>query len=160
NGGATRNTMSGNYVGTSATGNSALGNAGDGVAIDRASGNQLIGCTLQDDPFVYYNVLSGNGRNGLRITNSNNTTIQANFMGAGANNATVAPNRGDGTLVTGTSANTQVGGVIPLGNVMSGNNKNGLEVTDKVKGLVSFNTFSGVFAFGGAAPNRHDGVLV
>jgi parallel beta-helix repeat protein len=157
---ATRNAMSGNFVGTSAAGDSALGNHRDGVAIVGASGNQLIGCKFEDAPFVYYNVLSGNGGNGLRITNSNNTTVQANFMGAGADNTTVVPNRGDGLLVTGTSANTQVGGVIPLGNVIAGNGKNGLEATDKVNGLVSFNTFAGVFAFGGPAPNRRDGILV
>jgi parallel beta-helix repeat protein len=160
NRGATQNTLSGNFVGTSATGDSALGNNQDGVAIDGASGNQLIGCQVQDSPFVYYNVLSGNGGNGLRITNSNNTTVQANFLGAGADNSNIVPNRGDGLLVSGTSANTQVGGVIPLGNVISGNRKNGIEATNKVSGLVSFNTFGGTFAFGGPAPNRRDGILI
>jgi parallel beta-helix repeat protein len=160
NRGATRNTLSGNFVGTAATGNSALGNTHDGVAIDGASGNKLIGCKVQDDPFVYYNVLSGNGGNGLRITNSNNTTVQANFLGAGASNTTIVPNHGDGLLVSGTSANTQVGGIIPLGNVISGNMQNGIEATGKVSGLVSFNTFGGTFAFGAPAPNRRDGILI
>ena len=71
------------------------------MAIVKANGNQLIGCTFQQSPFVFYNVLSGNGGNGLRITNSNNTTVQANFMGVGANNATVVANGGDGLLVSG-----------------------------------------------------------
>jgi trimeric autotransporter adhesin len=160
NKGSTQNLLSGNFVGTSASGNSALGNRLDGVAIEKADGNLLIGCTLQDQPFVYYNVLSGNGGNGLRITDSNNTTVHANFMGAGADNAAIVPNGGDGLLVSGTSRNTQVGGVIPLGNVISGNNQNGIEVSDKASGFVSFNTFAGTFAFGGAAPNRRDGILV
>jgi hypothetical protein len=158
--GATQNLLSGNFVGTSASGNSALGNRLDGVAIVSANGNQLIGCTFQQDPFVFYNVLSGNGGNGLRITNSNNTTVQANFMGVGANNASIVANGGDGLLVSGSSANTQVGGVIPLGNVISGNNRNGIEVSDTASGFTSFNTFAGIFAFGGAAPNRRDGILV
>ncbi len=158
--GATGNTMSGNFVGTTATGDSALGNGGDGVAIVHANGNQLIGCQFQDSPFVYYNVVSGNGGNGLRITDSNNTVVQANFLGAGANNMTVVPNGGDGLLVSGTSANTQVGGVIPLGNVISGNARNGIEVKDQASGLISFNTFTGIFAFGAAAPNRLDGVKI
>src|SRR5262249_45412835 len=153
-GGATGNTMSGNFVGTTDTGNAALGNRGDGVAIVRANGNQLIGCTVQDGPFVYYNVLSGNGGNGLRVTNSNDTTVHANFLGAGANNTTTVANRGDGLLVSGHSSNTQVGGVIPLGNVISGNRQNGIEVSQKASGFTSFNTFAGTFAFGGAAPNR------
>ena len=94
--------MSGNFVGTTASGNSALGNTSDGVAIVNANGNQLIGCTFAGQPFVYYNVLSGNGGNGLRITNSNDTTVQADFMGVGANNATIVANRGNGLLVSGT----------------------------------------------------------
>ena len=109
---------------------------------------------------MFYNVLSGNGGNGLRITNSNDITVQANFLGAGANNATIVANGGDGLLVSGTSKNTQVGGVIPLGNVIAGNNRHGIEVRDKVSGFVSFNTFAGIFAFAGAAPNRLNGILI
>jgi hypothetical protein len=160
NAGATGNLLSGNFIGTVASGNAPLGNRGDGVAIDGADGNQLIGCTFQQDPFVFYNVISGNGGNGLSIHNANNTVVQANFLGAGANNATVVPNGGDGLLVSGSSANTQVGGVIPLGNVISGNDGNGIEVRDTATGFVSFNTFAGTFAFGGAAPNKANGILV
>jgi trimeric autotransporter adhesin len=159
-GGATGNQLSGNFVGTSASGLSALGNRLDGVAIVGASGNSLLGCTFQQDPFVFYNVLSGNGGNGLRVTNSNNTVVQANFMGVGADNDSIVANGGDGLLVSGTSANTQVGGVIPLGNVISGNNQNGIEVRDRASGFVSFNTFGGLYAFGTAAPNRRDGILI
>lgn len=160
NGRSTRNVLSGNFVGTDASGNAALGNRLDGVAIDGADGNDLIGCTIQDRPFVFYNVLSGNGGNGLRVTNSNDVTVHANFMGVGANNGTIVANRGDGLLVSGRSQNTQVGGVIPLGNVISGNDRNGIEVRDQARGFISFNTFGGVFAFGGAAPNRGDGILI
>jgi hypothetical protein len=160
NQGSTQNTLSGNFIGTAASGNSRLGNAQDGVAIVGANGNQLIGCTFQQDPFVFYNVISGNGKNGVRVSNSNDTTIQANFMGVGANNATIVANKGDGLLVAGSSANTQVGGVIPLGNVISGNDQNGIEVKGTASGFVSFNTFGGLFAFGGAAPNKKDGILI
>jgi hypothetical protein len=96
----------------------------------------------------------------LRITNSNDTTIQANFLGAGADNATVVANGDDGLLVSGSSRNTLIGGVIPLGNVISGNNRNGIEVRDTASGVTSFNTFAGIFAFGGAAPNRRNGILI
>ena len=158
--GATATVLSGNFVGTTATGNAGLGNKLDGVAIVNASGNSLLGCTFQQNPFVFYNVLSGNGADGLRITDSNDTTVQANFMGVGANNSSVVANGGDGLLVSGSSANTHVGGVIPLGNVISGNNGNGIEIRDTASGLISFNTFTGIFAFGGAAPNQLDGILV
>jgi len=159
-GGATETLLSGNFIGTTRDGNAALGNALDGVAIENAHGNSLIGCTFQQSPFVFYNVLSGNRGNGLRITNSNDTTVQANFFGVGANNATIVANGGDGLLVSGTSRNTQVGGVIPLGNVMSGNNRHGIEIRDTVSGLTSFNSFVGQYAFGGKAANRLNGIMV
>jgi parallel beta-helix repeat protein len=160
NNGSSNNVLSGNFVGTTASGDSALGNGGDGVAIVDANNNSLIGCTALDNPFVYYNVVSGNGGNGLHITDSNDTTVQANFFGIGADNATVVGNAADGILVDGSSSNTQVGGVIPLGNVAAGNGTNGIEVAGTASHFISFNTFGGLFAFGGAAPNGNDGILI
>jgi hypothetical protein len=77
-----------------------------------------------------------------------------------ANNTTLLGNRRDGILVDGWSANTQVGGVIPLGNVSAGNGTNGIEVAGHVHGFITFNTFGGLLAFKGAAPNGHDGLLI
>jgi parallel beta-helix repeat protein len=154
------NSLNGNFVGTTANGNAALGNAGNGVWINGASGNSLTGCRFVNNPFVYYNVLSGNGRNGLRVTDSANTTVQGNFFGDGANNSTVVANHRDGVRVDGSSTGTQVGGVIPLGNVSAGNGWNGIEVANTASGFTTFNTFGGLFAFGGAAPNGRDGLLI
>jgi parallel beta-helix repeat protein len=158
--GSEKNVLNGNFVGTTADGDSALGNGGDGVRIRNANGNSLIGCRFVDNPFVYYNVLAANGGNGLRITDSNDVTVQANFFGVGANNTNLLPNHGDGILVDGSSKNTQVGGVIPLGNVAAANLQNGIEVADKASGFITFNTFGGLLAFKGAAPNRQNGILV
>ena len=83
--------MSGNFIGTDADGTSALGNGLDGVVIDTANNNSLIGCTFYQNPFVFYNVIAGNHGNGLRINNSDNVTVQANFLGMGADNAQVSP---------------------------------------------------------------------
>jgi parallel beta-helix repeat protein len=154
------NVMSGNFVGTTATGNAALGNVLDGIAINGADNNALIGCTFVENPFVYYNVVSGNGGNGLHITDSNDITVQANFFGVGANNATMIGNALNGILVDGSSTDVQVGGVIPLGNVSAGNGQNGIEVAGTASGFTTFNTFGGLYAFGGAAPNGNDGLLI
>lgn len=159
-GGATGNELSGNFIGTTASGNAPLGNWQDGVAIVGANGNKLIGTTALLDPFVYYNVVSGNRGNGLRITDSNDTIVHANFFGLGANNATRVPNGGDGMLVSGSSQRIDAGGEIPLGNVMSGNTRYGIEIRDTAGGLLSFNNFVGQVAFGGAAANLAGGVLV
>jgi hypothetical protein len=154
------NTLNGNFVGTTANGDAAVGNHWNGVWIDRAGENSLTGCTFVNNPFVYYNVLAGNHLNGLRVSDSRNVTVQGNFFGIGANNTTTVANWRDGVRVDRSSANTQVGGVIPLGNVSSGNRRNGIEVAGKVSGFTTFNTFGGLLAFKGAAPNGHDGVLI
>ncbi len=155
-----KNVLNGNFVGTAADGDSALGNHGDGVRIKNANRNSLIGCRFFNNPFVYYNVLGANRRNGLRITDSDDVTVQANFFGIAANNTNLLPNSGDGIRVDGSSKNVQVGGVIPLGNVVAGNRQNGIEVKGKVHGFTTFNTFGGLLAFKGAAPNRQNGLLI
>jgi hypothetical protein len=94
------------------------------------------------------------------VHDSDGTVIQANFLGAGANNASVVPNGGDGLLVSGRSRDTLVGGLIPLGNVISGNARHGIEVRDRASRFTSYNTFGGTFAFGGAAPNGGDGLHI
>ncbi len=162
NGGATQNTLSGNYIGTTATGSTALGNTLDGVAIVGANNNSLLGCTIQTQPFVFYNVISGNGGNGIRVTNSNGTTIQANFIGIGADNQTALGNALNGVLVEGTSANTTMGGPIPLGNVDAANGENGILVQGTASFFTSYNTFCGLAAFQTYTylGNHGDGMLI
>lgn len=159
-GGSELTVLSGNFIGTNNVGTAAIGNSLNGVHIDRANNNQLIGCTFEDNPFIYYNVLSGNGVNGLRVTDSNGVLVQANFFGAGANNASMVPNAQDGILVDGTSAGVQVGGVIPLGNVSAGNGRDGIRVAGSASGFTTFNTFGGLYAFQGAAPNGGNGITI
>ena len=158
--GSRDNVLNGNFIGTTADGDAALGNRGNGVWINGAGRNSLTGCRFRNNPFVYYNVVSGNRQDGLRVTNSNNVVVQGNFFGDGANNTAIVANRLDGIRVTGSSANTQVGGVIPLGNVSAGNGRNGIAVEGRVHGFVTFNTFGGLLAFKGAAPNGNDGLLI
>jgi hypothetical protein len=53
-----------------------------------------------------------------------------------------------------------VGGVIPLGNVTGFNKLNGIDVAGKASHFITFNTFGGLLAFKGAAPNGRDGLLI
>jgi parallel beta-helix repeat protein len=158
--GSTNNTLNGNFVGTTADGDGIIANKGDGVMISAADDNSLVGCKFRNNPFVYYNVVSGNEGNGLEISSANNIVVQGNFFGVGANNTNFVPNKGDGILVDGSSQGTVVGGVIPLGNVSAANGANGIEVKDTASGFTTFNTFGGLLAFKGRAPNANDGLLV
>jgi hypothetical protein len=158
--GSDGNLLNGNFVGTTSGGDRALGNGGDGVRIEHSNRDSLTGCKFVNNPFVYYNVISANRGNGLLVDDANDITVQGNFFGTAADNAKVLGNRGNGIEVTGRSLNAQVGGVIPLGNVSAGNYRNGIAVTGRARGFVTFNTFGGLFAFGGAAPNHGDGILI
>jgi parallel beta-helix repeat protein len=158
--GSAGNHLNGNFIGTTANGDHALGNGSNGVLISKSDDNSLTGCTFINNPFVYYNVISGNNRNGLSIMSSDGTVVQGNFFGAAADNAAAVPNRLDGIRVDGTSADTKVGGVIPLGNVSAGNGRNGIEVAGRARTFTTFNTFGGLLAFKGAAPNGRDGLLI
>ncbi len=157
---STNNTLNGNFVGTTADGDENIPNKGDGVRISAADDNSLVGCKFRNNPFVYYNVVSGNEGNGLEVSSANNIVVQGNFFGIGANNTDFVPNKGDGILVDGSSQGTVVGGVIPLGNVSAANGANGIEVKDTASGFTTFNTFGGLLAFKGRAPNANDGLLL
>jgi hypothetical protein len=161
-GGATGNTLSGNFVGTDTTGVKALGNLQRGVVISGANGNSLLGTQVNLDPFIYYNVVGGNGSDGLLIQNSNNTTVQANFFGLGSDDETAVGNGGNGVVVAGTSRNTTFGGIIPLGNVIAANKGHGIVLRDQVTGFVSENSFVGVAAFNANAGlgNKQDGIHI
>lgn len=158
--GSKQNILSGNFVGTNAAGVAAVANRQDGVRVLDSNGTVLRGCTVKDEPFVYYNVVSGNKGNGLHVTDSDNTVVQANFFGIGKDNTTTVANKLNGMLFDGDSKKPHVGGVIPLGNVAAGNRQNGIAVKDQVSGFITFNTFGGLLAFKGAAPNKQNGLLV
>lgn len=160
--------LSGNFIGTNAKGLTPIGNGRNGVLVSSANNNSLIGCTFPDNPFIYYNVLSGNALNGLQVTNSNNVLVQANFFGIAASNAnsgsggttSIMGNALNGILVDGTSSGVQVGGVIPLGNVSAGNGVDGIQVAGTASSFTTFNTFAGLYAFAGAAPNLRNGITI
>jgi len=157
---SSKNLFNGNFIGVASSGIDGLGNGLNGVHLNQANDNVFRGCLVDENPFVYYNVLSGNTLNGIRVTNSNNTVIQGNFFGIGANNASIVSNKENGICVDGSSNNTTDGGVIPLGNVSAGNSKNGIYVTDTASSYISFNTFGGLYAFTTAAPNGENGAKV
>lgn len=158
--GSRHNDLFGNFIGTDASGTRAISNDSDGVAIIKADHNNLIGTTRNQSPFIYYNVVSGNQGNGLHVNDSNHITIHANFFGLGADNQTIVANGGDGARIEGTSRDIQYGGVIPLGNVNAGNQGNGINVIDRVENFITFNTFAGLTAFGGIAPNQKSGIRI
>ena len=109
---ADNNTITGNYIGTNATGDGEAGNDGDGVHIVNASGNLIGG--LAD---FRRNVISGNAGEGIKIIGefADQNVIEGNFIGLNASGTAAVGNRLSGIFVPG-STNTQI-----INNVVSGN---------------------------------------
>jgi hypothetical protein len=162
--GADHNVLEGNFIGTDVRGLVAHGNLGNGVSIINSDYTQVYGTTPpdQNNPFVFYNVISGNCGNGLVIDSSDHTEVYADFFGIGADNKTAVGNHLDGVLVEGTSDRTRFGLNIPLGNVTAANGGNGVEVKDSASRTLLMNNFVGVAAFNPSAqvPNHGDGLLI
>ena len=118
------NRVVGNYIGTDATGMLDRGNADDGVAVHDASSNIIGGTTLAER-----NIISGNDSDGVSITGvSSDNLVQGNFIGLDATGLGKIANADDGVDITNGSGNL-VGGSTPgAGNVISGNDSDGVKI--------------------------------
>ena len=117
----------GNFIGTDKDGLEDLGNGDDGVELDNADGH-----TIGGDVLASRNVISGNGGNGIRLTdNADNNTIQGNYIGLGRDGSTALGNDGDGVFIaSGSSGNTIGGAADSLRNVISSNAGDGIDIRD------------------------------
>jgi hypothetical protein len=162
---ANGNKVRGNYIGTDKAGNVALGaplqvNA-FGVEISGSSRQNSIG-----GPFPQQrNLISGNGSYGVWITASQNE-VAGNFIGTKANGTQPLPN-GEGVRIEG--ANNTIGGTtedlprgIRSGNVISGNDGNGVEIAGMTaSGNLVQGNYIGLDRTGGTKlPNGQNGVYI
>jgi parallel beta-helix repeat protein len=143
------NRIQGNLIGTDVTGTNPLANGGDGISIS-TSGNTVGGAQQ-----AARNIISGNGRNGVEITNNANS-VQGNSIGTDITGANPLANGGDGISISGNS-NTVGGAQQGARNIISGNSANGVEITgnnNSVQGnsigtTATGNSSSGVYINGG-----------
>ena len=118
--------VQGNWIGTVADGSHVLPNAGNGIRLDAIAGN-TIGGTAR----AAANTIAGNAHNGLLLTGAGATDnlIQGNFVGTNAALAVGLGNGENGVLVTGSASNNTIGGTdAGAGNVLIGNQRNGVSI--------------------------------
>jgi hypothetical protein len=135
---AANNQVQGNYIGVDITGTVALGNGVDGIAI--SGSNNLIGGTT----VAARNIISGNIQEGIDISRfccTGNETpitgnlIQGNYIGLNAAGDDAIPNNGGGVRISSinsgvvVSENVVGGTTAGAGNVISGNNADGIELS-------------------------------
>jgi len=139
NGNATANVIQGNFIGLNAAGTAALGNAA-GVGISAASANQVGGTATGAG-----NVISGNNGWGIFLygnTASGSTvsgnTIQGNFIGTNPTGAVGLGNVAGMELAL--ASTNQIGGsTTGAGNVISGNNLQGIYLTNAAWNVIQGN---------------------
>ncbi len=106
--GSSSNTVTGNYVGTNASGSASLLSPGDGIVISGGAANNFIGGTIPGEG----NLVSGNGLRGIVVVGSEGTIIQGNLVGTDATGLLPVGNFNNGITILG-STGTIIGGDTP-----------------------------------------------
>jgi len=123
--GADYNTVSGNYIGTDASGSSDLGNKTGVMIGDGAQGNVVGGNSPEER-----NVISGNNQYGVYIYNdSDRNTVSGNYIGTDVTGTQSLGNTETGVAIAYGSQNNTVGGETEgERNIISGNDSTGVSI--------------------------------
>ncbi len=157
----TQITVLNNFIGTSSAGNADLGNSGNGINFGGFGfGHNLqIGNGLGNGR----NIISGNDLVGISAT-SNDVTIVGNYIGASFNGNADIGNTLDGIQLGGDVSSATIGGTvlgIPVGNVISGNNRMGIWINEASIPMTIRGNKIGTNAAGTAAlGNSSDGIFL
>jgi hypothetical protein len=149
--------IQGNYIGTDATGTTALGNGGAGIHLGNASGTLIGGTGVGAG-----NIISGNAGDGINLFASiaQNNRIEGNYIGTDVTGEAALPNGGNGVSIDGNNFLNTIGGAAPgAGNLISGNNLDGIFITgESAKDNRIEGNLIGTDARGTAALPNLDGV--
>jgi hypothetical protein len=155
---ATGNTVLGNFIGLDTNGVIAVPNSKEGVLIYRSSQNQ-IGTSAGGSR----NVISGNAGSGVMISDNasaRDNTVEDNYIGTDVSGGIKVGNSDHGVYISGGVSNL-IGGYVAGGNVISGNNTDGVRIQSDAMYNLVYRNFIGVDA-SGAAPlgNGNDGASI
>lgn len=165
NSGSTLTTLVNNWIGVDDDGDTELQNNVEGVLISNANDN-----TIGDHTSVLAkNLISGNGRHGIRIVGtSTGNVVLNNTIGTDLSRSVALPNGGDGIVLSGVTGNT-IGG--PLGttpggsctgscNVISGNEIDGIDIVGASQFNFVYSNHIGVNEAGTAAIPNGNGIFI
>ena len=122
------NTITGNFIGTNASGTVVLANGGDGVLVSSNQSNNIIGGTTA----AARNVISGNTLYGIEIAGvgTNANLVEGNYIGTDISGAAAIANGAGGVRIQSGAANNQLGGTIAAArNVISGNSVSNIAIS-------------------------------
>jgi hypothetical protein len=137
---ANSNTVEASLIGTNVAGTAALANLKDGIAVVNGS-NNLVGTNTNSTDMTLGNDIAGNDGDGVAISGTSATSNQVSGNRIGTNAAGNSPlgnggmqdplgDYGNGIAIEYGAFNNQIGGPqgSGLGNLVSGNANNGIEV--------------------------------
>ena len=145
--GAGQNVISNNFIGTDTSGELVVSNANDGITVNGAPSNAILG-----------NVISGNGTNGVFLNGggSGGCVIAGNFIGTDAAGVMALGNHNAGVTISAAGGN-----LIGAGNVISGNLADGIFLTGGAGGNLVQGNIIGLSAAGtNALPNGFNGISI
>ena len=162
--GSNGNLVQGNFIGTNQNGTAAIPNF-VGMEIRAGAQSNTIGGTSAGAR----NVISGNTRDGIVIDEDDDVTmigtrnnlVQGNYIGLAANGTAVLSNQREGIQIFGGASSNIIGGTVAgAGNVISGNNGDGIIINGS-NGMVIQGNYIGTDYNGAAAkPNGNAGVYI
>ncbi len=161
NPGTTANVVSGNYIGLDATGSFAVSNEGTGISVTDQASRNTFGGTASGTR----NYISGNKGCGIFIDGIGTTSnvVQGNVIGLEKTGLSAVPNENQGVVVANGAVDTLVGGTAAgAGNIISGNNSHGIEVSgrDTARTIVQGNTIGLNVPRNVTVGNNGNGIMV
>ena len=147
------NTVEGNYIGTTAAGTVALGNYAQGIAVQDSDGNTIAGNVISGTVATGVGGPSGAGID-LHSTSTANV-VRGNKIGTDHTGSVDLGNGKRGILLNGAPGNTIGGAASGAGNVISGNNGDGILISSSADVIVEGNLI-GTDAAGTAALGNTD----
>ena len=130
-GAGTGTTVKGNFIGTDVTGTVAIGNSEWGVVVEGEGSNVVGGTSVAER-----NVISGNGSDGISMSQTAANLVQGNFIGTDVSGTAAVPNGGHGVL-SGRGEGNQIGGELAgAGNLIAFNGGDGVRTNEAGVALI------------------------
>jgi hypothetical protein len=114
--------IEGNFIGTSRSGTRDRGNGTHGVVITGGASEVVVGGSTPDKR----NVISGNGENGVSLSNASASRVKGTYVGTDASGTQDLGNGDTGVFASGASGTTVGGKTAASRNLLSGNAGSGL----------------------------------
>jgi parallel beta-helix repeat protein len=144
-------------IGTNGAGTAAIPNELDGILVTTSADKVTLGATVAGGG----NLVSGNTKNGIEVTDAAGTLIRSNLVGTDLSGDKPLGNTLAGVFLQGTDSVTVGGRNNSLKNTVSANGQSGIVVTDATNTTIGFNNIGATSGFGQfPLGNGGDGVFV